>query len=229
MSQENQIPLEDFSILEKLCRTFNFFLPREAGFIPIPDEIVTLDFADLSNFSTKWELEPVAENETVLGYLTDGERNIFHIELIVAENINLFNEKYKEKFSTVADSDNYEVFKLHYEKSISDLFSNVLVLIGNILSRNIYLRLIKAEIALEGNFSIREDFCITNTPIVEQEQPQAPLFFLVPASAMGELGLEESEELSLEEFGLEEPEDSDLEEFGLEDLDLEKDPPPTVQ
>lgn len=229
MSQENQIPPEDFSILEKLCRTFNFFLPREAGFIPIPDEIVTLDFADLNNLPIKLELEPVAENETVLGYLTDGERNIFHIELIVAENINLFNERYSVKFSAVADTDNYEIFKLHYEKSISDLFSNVLTLIGNILSRNIYLRLVKAEIALEGKSSIREGFCITNTPIVKEEQPQASLYFLVPASAMEELGLEGSEGLSLGEFDLEEPADSDLEESGLEDLDLEKDPPPTVQ
>lgn len=189
MTQEYQISQKDFENLRKLCRTLNALVPKRKGFLPIPRHIITLEPIDLDDFFIKPELQNPDNDEFPIDALTPAEKNILFIETIVTSNLELLNKEYSEKFSALEDGDTRGAFDAHFEENLIGLISSALIMIQNILSSNICLRIRKRGILLDGDFSVRENFILVHKPSsdCEEDSPTKQTYVLVTAEDFEEI------------------------------------------
>lgn len=173
MTQEYQISPSDFENLRRLCRTFNSFIPKSRGFTPIPRGLVTLNPISSDKFFMQPELNELEAEEFPIDKLTPSEKNILLIETLMSYNLELLNDKYVKDFSSLKEEDSKNVFSANYGEYLIILISNILMMIQNILSKNIYFRLAGKNLPLNGDFFIRKDFVIASKLVDECEESPA--------------------------------------------------------
>lgn len=189
MTKEYQISQSDFENLRRLCRTFNSFIPKSRGFAPIPRDLVTLDPIAPDKFFMQPDLTELEADEFPIDILTPSEKNILLIETLMTYNLELLNDRYAEEFSNLKEEDSKNVFSANYGEYVIVLISNILMMIQNILSKNIYFRLAKKNLPLKGDFFIRKDFVIASKPVIECEEspPEEKTYVLLAAADFEEL------------------------------------------
>lgn len=173
MYQEYQLSLANFENLRKLCRTFNSFIPKKKGFIPIPNHLIDLEPMNFDDFFMQPDLTELETEEFPIDKLTPSEKNIFLIETLMTYNLELLNNRYAEEFSGLKEEDSKNVFNANYGEYLIILISNILMMVQNILSKNIYFRLAGKNLPLNGDFFIRKDFVIASKLVDECEEPPA--------------------------------------------------------
>lgn len=182
MSREYKVNSVDLENLRKLCRTFNSFVPKTKGFIPIPKHLVALEPMNFDDFFMQPELSAVEKEEFPIDILTPTEKNILFIETLMTYNLELLNKNHSEKISNLEEGDNQKAFEANFESNLLKLFSSTLMMIQIILSSNIYLRLAQRGLTMEGSFSVRENFIIASKPLSDfEETPQEkPTHVIIP-------------------------------------------------